>query len=81
MLTELLLQTQLSKLARTSRNVHEETQTQEETQHPVTQMGDGGSESAKRVLPQNELHLSDSELARPLKKTKMSVALGVDLAE
>lgn len=45
------------------------------------EMGDGGSESAKRVLPENELSPSDSEFARPLKKTKMSVALGVDLAE
>jgi len=59
----------------------EETQTQEETQYPATQMGDGGSESTKRVLPQNEINPSDSELARPLKKIKMSVALGVDLAE
>ena len=59
----------------------EETQTQEETQYPAMQMGDGGSESAKRVLPQNEINPSDSELARPLKKIKMSVALGVDLAE
>jgi hypothetical protein len=61
--------------------MNEETQTQEETQHPAIRMGDGCCESAKRVLPQNELNPSDSELARPLKKTKMSVALGVDLAE
>ncbi|KIM48812.1 hypothetical protein M413DRAFT_86715 [Hebeloma cylindrosporum] len=72
--------TQLGKLSRTPRNAHEETQTQEDTQYPAIRMGNAGSESAKRVLPQNELN-PDSELARPLKKIKMSVALGVDLAE
>jgi len=59
--------------------MHEETQTQEETQYPAMQTNDRGP--TKRVLPQNVLNHGDSELARPLKKIKMSVALGVDLAE
>jgi hypothetical protein len=59
--------------------MQEETQTQEESQRPAMRTNNGGP--AKRILPQNEISPDDSELARPLKKIKMSVALGVDLAE